>query len=739
MKFIFYTKKFVLPLLTILLWLVPTCGSSSAQQHVMAVTTRRTQQSPPQQPVPLSRSPTLPLSPSPHPPIPHSPQLLYSGTQVSLNSRTFHVAWSQRQLDGLDKVHTGISDAGLIQLLGVELLNTKNAAKQPVQWFSQPTNTPLVLTSWLTSAYRYLDMTELARTSSWQLSVAGDTLLITTPAARVVAIHQDQQSWEDTCRRGLRQVSVGKSPWETLPFKNLLERDRLIVDLDRPTPWQITQVKIGRGASAVGGFPDLRSQPRAGVSPHPHCVGAPKPPVERTGVRLAWSDGARGREEWLITIDATIAPALIQHFNSSPVVPPTPGGHKAPPLLPHSPSPPQQSPSIKIGTDQFQTILRMEVPFGLHPHVATLPNPNRLVIDLRPDAMVERDILWAPGLRWRQQFLNIGASRFPVVWLEINLRAFGLKLKPIWSDPATLVGIAPLLQTAQRYAAAAAINGGFFNRNEQLPLGAIRRDGRWFSSPILNRGAIAWNDAGQVKIGRLSVQETLISTGKSLPILAFNSGYLKAGASRYSWEWGPTYTPLSANEIIVVVQNNIVTAHLPGGIAGRTAFRIPPNGYLLALRDNSAAANSLPVGTLVRDVLTTAPADFAHYSQILAAGPLLVQNRQVILDAKAEQFSDAFVRETAVRSAIGITKTGTLLIVAVHNQTGGGGPTLAEIALVTQRLGCVDALNLDGGSSTSLYLGGQLLNRSPYTAARVHNGLGVFLQPLEQESSEFHH
>ena len=163
-----------------------------------------------------------------------------------------------------------------------------------------------------------------------------------------------------------------------------------------------------------------------------------------------------------------------------------------------------------------------------------------------------------------------------------------------------------------------------------------------------------------------------------------------------------------------------------GGIAGRTAFRMPQDGYLLALRDNSAAANSLPVGTPVRDSIATAPADFAHYSQILGAGPLLVQNSQVVLDAKAEHFSDAFIRETAARSAIGITETGTLLIVAVHNRTGGGGPTLAEIALVAQQLGCVDALNLDGGSSTSLYLGGQLLNR-PHTAARIHNGLGVFL------------
>jgi exopolysaccharide biosynthesis protein len=43
------------------------------------------------------------------------------------------------------------------------------------------------------------------------------------------------------------------------------------------------------------------------------------------------------------------------------------------------------------------------------------------------------------------------------------------------------------------------------------------------------------------------------------------------------------------------------------------------------------------------------------------------------------------------------------------------------------QLGSTDALNLDGGSSASLYLGGRLINRSPATAARVNNGIGLFL------------
>ena len=68
-------------------------------------------------------------------------------------------------------------------------------------------------------------------------------------------------------------------------------------------------------------------------------------------------------------------------------------------------------------------------------------------------------------------------------------------------------------------------------------------------------------------------------------------------------------------------------------------------------------------------------------------------------------------------------------MIAVHNRVGGKGPTLTEMAALLKQLGAKDALNLDGGSSTALSLGGQLIDRSAVTAARVHNGLGVFVAP----------
>jgi hypothetical protein len=611
--------------------------------------------------------------------------MVSSGNQISLNGRTLPGTWLQ-QSGKAGQVTTHISDGSFRQLIGVTFLNSNSSAKQPIQWFSTAT-TPLVLATRLVGAYRYLDITIFAQASGWQIQTNGNILVIVTPKAQITNIVQSQEP-----------------PEASAP----LQQTRILVNLDRPTPWQVAQ------GSAIAKPQTPSSDPD---TPTPKSTTPPN-------------------REWTITLDGIADPVLIERYTPQPPA-------AAPTLLPNllkqllpvtptQPIPPAPEPLIRqVQVVKNQTIISLSVPFGLSPQVKTVANPNRLIIDIRPDPLEERDITWAPGLRWRQHYVNLGTERFPVVWLEVNPRKFGLTLKPMWASPDGLGGTAPLIQTAQRYLAVAGINGGYFNRNNRLPLGAIRRDSQWLSGPILNRGAIAWNDSGQFYFGRLTLEETLITANNQrLPILFLNSGYVQSGIARYTPVWGATYTPLTDNEIILVVQKDQITQQLPGGKVGGTTVPIPPDGYLLALRANAtSAASQLPIGSAVSVSSSTTPSDFSRYPHIIGAGPLLIQNRQIVLDAKAEKFSNAFIAEKAIRSGICTTATGTLMIAAVHNRAGGYGPTLAEHAQLMQQMGCVDALNLDGGSSTSLYLGGQLLDRSPSTAARVHNGIGIFLKP----------
>ena len=419
--------------------------------------------------------------------------------------------------------------------------------------------------------------------------------------------------------------------------------------------------------------------------------------------------------EIVVAVDAAIDPALVQSFIA------TPGNRLT---------------SLRVEAGSNQTLIRIGVPANLRPHVWTLPNPNRLVIDIRPDAVVDRDIAWAPGIRWKQQIVRTATAQFPTIALIINPRQPGVSIKPIWSNPATSVGTTPLITMAQRWQAIAAINAGYFNRNNQLPLGAIRQNNRWVSGPILARGAIGWNDAGTVAIDRFSLQESIQTAGANIPILTLNSGYVQAGVARYTTDWGATYTPILDNETLITVQSAPqsagayrVVAQQAGGPAGQTAVPLPRDGFLLVARSYSAAANALAPGTVFTLTTAAQPPSFNQLPQIAAAGPLLVRDRQIVLNAQGEQFSEAFIRQAAVRSVIATTPEGNLMLVTVQNRIGGLGPTLPELAQVMQQLGTVNALNLDGGSSTTLYLGGQLLNRAPRTAARVHNGIGVFIQP----------
>lgn len=408
-----------------------------------------------------------------------------------------------------------------------------------------------------------------------------------------------------------------------------------------------------------------------------------------------------------IRLDAAIAPALQSAFVSRPG---------------------RWVKQLQVAQAGQQTVLTIAVTDGVRPRTWSLSNPNRLVIDFRQDDMPERDIAWAPGLRWQQRYVALGSSRFPVYSLTLDPKQQMASLLPIWSNATTATGTSPLITMARQWQAAAVINGGFFNRNNQLPLGALRYDSRWISGPILGRGAIAWDGDGRLLMDRLSLSQVITTAaGRAFSVLTINSGYVQAGVSLYTPDWGATYTPLVDNEIVVTVRNQQVVQQQRLATAGSGTVPIPRDGYLLALRSDSTTAAALPPGTELALSSQAQPTAFEQYPHVMGAGPLLLRNRQIVLDAKQEGFSPNFIQGTAPRSVMGVTENGEWLIVAIQNRVGGRGPTLSETAQLMQRLGCIDALNLDGGSSSSLYLNGSLLNRHPRTAARVHNGLGIFI------------
>ena len=83
------------------------------------------------------------------------------------------------------------------------------------------------------------------------------------------------------------------------------------------------------------------------------------------------------------------------------------------------------------------------------------------------------------------------------------------------------------------------------------------------------------------------------------------------------------------------------------------------------------------------------------------------------------------------RTAIGYDEANLYLVVVDGRQKGlSDGMTLAELAALMQRLGCADALNLDGGGSSTMWLDGKVVNTPSDGRERpVGNALILVRQP----------
>ncbi|MBD2775846.1 phosphodiester glycosidase family protein [Iningainema tapete] len=106
---------------------------------------------------------------------------------------------------------------------------------------------------------------------------------------------------------------------------------------------------------------------------------------------------------------------------------------------------------------------------------------------------------------------------------------------------------------------------------------------------------------------------------------------------------------------------------------------------------------------------------------VINGGPRLLRNREIDITAFAEGFqwqeNPEFYYRFGVRrnprTLAGVTARGKLLLVTVDGRQPGWsvGATFAESAQIMRSLGATDAVNLDGGGSTTITINQQLVNR----------------------------
>lgn len=112
----------------------------------------------------------------------------------------------------------------------------------------------------------------------------------------------------------------------------------------------------------------------------------------------------------------------------------------------------------------------------------------------------------------------------------------------------------------------------------------------------------------------------------------------------------------------------------------------------------------------------------------VAAGPALVVGGEISITSDPEVFFDTAVLGVHPRTAAGIDASGDLVLLVVDGrQRDSRGVDLQELATLMRDLGCTEAINLDGGGSSTLVVDGKLVNL-PAEEREVMSALTVFSQ-----------
>ena len=285
--------------------------------------------------------------------------------------------------------------------------------------------------------------------------------------------------------------------------------------------------------------------------------------------------------------------------------------------------------------------------------------------------------------------------------IEINQQvAKDFEVKPAIAS-TTLPNRRTIRTIAQNTNSIAAINGGFFKPQTGIPLGTLMINGKIYTGPVYDRVALGIFDNGY-DVGRVQLNAKITGNGHTIKIDNINqprmlSSYILA----YTRDWG-SYAPVSPQYgVQLQIVGNKITA------ASANPLSIPENGYVLV--GPKSQLGKLFGAEYVNVDINTNP-KWENVKHIISGGPYLVKDNQIFIDTTAQKLQSIGGRNP--RTAIGYTKDNDLVLVAVDGREGSSiGLTLVELASLMRSLGCTNAINLDGGGSTVMYVKGQIVNQ----------------------------
>jgi len=335
-------------------------------------------------------------------------------------------------------------------------------------------------------------------------------------------------------------------------------------------------------------------------------------------------------------------------------------------------------------------------------------------------------------------------------WWNINLVRVDLtdeyaEIKGLFSDKG-LSARDTVSNMVTRSKAVAGVNGDFFNYSPiPHPMGTFIQDGEIISSPIERAYALPtfyldlFNNPDITFFDR-TMKITSLESGKSVNISLINKAADMNMVTLLNSNWGSkSFGKQYSNEKdgpmveMVVVDDVVVDIRID-----QEAVNIPENGYVICVRGErkEPLLENFKVGDRVKLELGTSP-NLENIKFAIGGGSIILKDGQIIN-------SNINIAGNQPRTGIGITEDRKELIIATIDgrDVSYVGVTQEVFAAILRELGAYNALNLDGGGSTTMAIKpvdkqiAEVVNKpSEGTERKVVNGIGVFTNAPKGELS----
>ncbi len=275
-----------------------------------------------------------------------------------------------------------------------------------------------------------------------------------------------------------------------------------------------------------------------------------------------------------------------------------------------------------------------------------------------------------------------------------------------------------------RYRALGAINADFFSPDGD-PLGLKIVGGEIVSETYPDRPGIGFLPNGQVVMGAPALDADITRPdGVKAQLQGINRPVKPADMVLNTSYYGAT-AQSEAQGVVVIL--DALTRPLRAGTVATAIVRevregssgaIPPTGgVLIGTGAFADFLRPLQPGDKIRIRIDFSGENVERWRQVqeaVAGGPWLVRNGRAVQVEEHDQGGfnrTTFTERRHPRTAIGRTAQGEILWVTVDGrQPHSQGASLPELAQIMVRLGAVEAINLDGGGSSTLVVHNLILN-----------------------------